>query len=163
MDHAVSYVQGRGRARHAKSSFVMLDEGADRPASLLTKQEAEQHNVASSFVPENSTTNTKAIEKSQKSRERSAESYLLKPSEDHSVANLNIDCKKTKVVLEKNLTKTKGSQMLGAAAWCIDRSRGLFLAEERRRLRKWQSEFPLLIYSRQFKSLLRNIKMYDTQ
>ena len=109
MDHAVSYVQGRGRARHAESSFVMLDERADRPASLLAKQEAEQHNVASSFVPENFTSNRKANEESQKSRERSGASYLLNPSEDNSIGNLNVYCKKTKVVLEENAKKTKGS------------------------------------------------------
>ena len=76
MDHAVSYVQGRGRARHADSSFVVLDQRTDRPASLLAKQEAEQHNVASSFVPHKSTKDQGANLRSQKCRELNAASYL---------------------------------------------------------------------------------------
>jgi superfamily II DNA/RNA helicase len=51
IDHAVSYVQGRGRARQENSSFVMLNQRRDRPATLLAQQECEQHSIASSFVP----------------------------------------------------------------------------------------------------------------
>jgi ERCC4-related helicase len=49
MDHAVSYVQGRGRARQAYSSFVMLNERSDGSAALLARQEMEQHAVAASL------------------------------------------------------------------------------------------------------------------
>ena len=40
-NHAVSYVQGQGRARQANSSFVMLDQREDRPAEMLAKQKIE--------------------------------------------------------------------------------------------------------------------------
>lgn len=116
MDHAVSYVQGRGRARHADSSFVMLDQRYDRPGSLLAQQEAEQHNVASNYVPRHSASDQEADLVAQKNRERSGSKHLLDPSVDTSVANLNIYCKKTKVVLQENTSKTKGS----ANSWrCI--------------------------------------------
>lgn len=116
MDHAVSYVQGRGRARHAESSFVMLDQRPDRPASMLAQQEAEQHNVAANYVPRHTASNQEANIVAQKSRERSGAKYLLDPSVDNSVANLNIYCKKTKVVLQETTYKTKGS----ANSWrCI--------------------------------------------
>eukprot|EP00956_Cyclotella_meneghiniana_P000037 scaffold83_cov57-Cyclotella_meneghiniana.AAC.3 len=109
MDHAVSYVQGRGRARHSKSSFVMLSERVDRPASMLAQQEAQQHAVASSFRPTISASSGKIDEVAQKSRERGALSFLLNPTVDNSLGNLNIYCKKTKAVLEEKTVKTKGS------------------------------------------------------
>jgi len=89
--------------------FVMLDKRADRPASLLAKQEAEQHSIASTFVPNKSTTDPKANLASQKCRERNGASYLLQLSEEISMANLNTYCKKTKVILEENTTRAKGS------------------------------------------------------
>lgn len=41
MQHAVSFVQGRGRARQAGSSFVVLAERQDRPVALLADMEHE--------------------------------------------------------------------------------------------------------------------------
>ena len=42
MINAVSFVQGRGRARQADSSFVVLSERQDRPTSTLAAVEAQQ-------------------------------------------------------------------------------------------------------------------------
>ena len=111
MDHAVSYVQGRGRARQAQSSFIMLDERADRPASLLALQEAEQHKVASSFKPENFKKDGEEEVSSQKQRELSGSKHLLEPSVDTSIANLNIYCKKTKVVLDEKISKAGSTNL----------------------------------------------------
>ena len=55
---AVSYVQGRGRARQENSSFTLLSERADRPATVLAQQEREQHAIASSYVPQLKVLNT---------------------------------------------------------------------------------------------------------
>jgi superfamily II DNA/RNA helicase len=109
MDHAVSYVQGRGRARHIKSSFVMLNKRENCPASVLANQEAQQHAVASSFVPKNTAANNKLDQVAQKSRERGVLKYLLNPTEDNCIANLNIYRKKTNVALEENVVKNKMS------------------------------------------------------
>lgn len=103
MDHAVSYVQGRGRARQANSSFVMLGERPDCPAALLSQQEAEQHSFASTFTPEEMVVDTEAEMHAQRQREKGAMQYLLRVTEDNSLANLNIFCKKTKVVIDEVL------------------------------------------------------------
>ena len=42
MINSVSFVQGRGRARRAESSFVVLSERHDRPTSTLAAVEAQQ-------------------------------------------------------------------------------------------------------------------------
>lgn len=109
MDHAVSYVQGRGRARQAESSFVMLSERVDRPASMLARQETQQHAIASCFAPKKSTSSNESNELAQKSRERGASMFLLNPTEAQSLANLNIYCKKTKAALEETTSKIRGS------------------------------------------------------
>lgn len=111
MDHAVSYVQGRGRARQAQSSFIMLDQREDRPASLLAEQESEQHKVASSFKPENFKRYREEEVSSQKQRELSGAKHLLEPSVDTSVANLNTYCKKTKVVLDEKISNAASTNM----------------------------------------------------
>ena len=101
MNHAVSYVQGRGRARHEKSSFVMLSERADRPASVLAQQEKEQHDVASSYSPTLARCDDAADKAAQTSRERGAAAVLEQDVTENSLSALNLYCKKTKVVLEE--------------------------------------------------------------
>ena len=105
MDHAVSYVQGRGRARHFDSTFVVLAQRNDRPVSLLAEQEIEQHKLASSFVPEKNSEDIAANIVNQKNREQNGASYLLHPNVGTSLANLNIYCNKTKVVLKEAFSK----------------------------------------------------------
>lgn len=110
---AVSYVQGRGRARQEHSSFVVLNERQDRPAALLAEQELEQHAVSSSYKPSpNSQSDTAAAMKSQADRERSAATVLMQEITDaSSIAVLNLYCKKTKVDCDETIAKV-GSQSM---------------------------------------------------
>jgi hypothetical protein len=105
IDTSVSYVQGRGRARQADSSFVMMKERADRPAALLAQMEMEQHRVAANFQPQQSGAVKDAARLAQHNRERGALSSLAGAvSEDTSVAALNTFCKKTKALCEETYT-----------------------------------------------------------
>ena len=111
MNHAVSYVQGRGRARQANSSFVMLDEREDRPAIMLAQQEVEQHKIASSFSPSTSLNQNEDLS-AQRNRERNAEAFLEKNvTEKTALAKLNTFCMKTKIPFkekwERCRTKTQ--------------------------------------------------------
>ncbi len=103
MNHAVSYVQGRGRARKQNSSFVMLDEREDRPAETLAQQEIAQHAIASSFSlskTPSSHDQTKEFQ-AQESRERNAKSLLHDISEQSALSKLHTFCMKTKVSLDE--------------------------------------------------------------
>ncbi|CAM9426372.1 unnamed protein product, partial [Laminaria digitata] len=51
MEHAVSLVQGRGRARQAGSSFVVLRERADRTTADLEATEQRQLRLVQNFKP----------------------------------------------------------------------------------------------------------------
>lgn len=51
MLHAVSLVQGRGRARQEHSSLVVLAERADRPTAVLQRAEAAQMALVRGFQP----------------------------------------------------------------------------------------------------------------
>ena len=110
MNHAVSYVQGRGRARQANSSFVMLDEREDRPAIMLAQQEVEQHKIASSFSPSTSLNQNEDLS-AQRNRERNAEAFLENVTEKTALAKLNTFCMKTKIPFkeewERCRTKTQ--------------------------------------------------------
>lgn len=111
MDHAVSYVQGRGRARHSESTFVVLAQRIDRPISLLAEQEIEQQKFASLFVPGKKNTRDLTVNSdNQRTRERSGASYLLQPSVDTSIANLHIYCNKTKVILKETFSRKEGQE-----------------------------------------------------
>lgn len=110
MDHSVSYVQGRGRARQAKSSFVMLAQREDRPASVLAQQESEQHRIATTFTPKKISVDSHADDtRAQSNRERAASAYLIHPNEGNVLSNLNVFCKKTKGVLSEVMAKNRGS------------------------------------------------------
>lgn len=100
MNHAVSYVQGRGRARQANSSFVMLDEREDRPATLLAQQEVEQHAIASSFSPSASLNQNEDLE-AQRNRERNATAFLNDVSDKNAISKLNTFCIKTKAPFQE--------------------------------------------------------------
>lgn len=104
MNHAVSYVQGRGRARQANSSFVMLNQRVDRPAVLLAQQEAEQHSIASSFSPKKHLAGGREDLEAQKNRERNAACLLNDITEESALSKLNTFCKKTKVVCDEKVS-----------------------------------------------------------
>jgi hypothetical protein len=103
-NHAVSYVQGRGRARQANSSFVVLNQRHDRPASMLAQQECKQHSIASSFKPTAAATacTNPALElQASKNREQNAAKFLRDVSENNALGNLNMYVKKTKAFVEE--------------------------------------------------------------
>ena len=99
INNAVSYVQGRGRARQENSSFTLLSERIDRPATVLAQQEREQHKFASSFEPRSIEMNGVAEITAQKSRERGANVVLFQDvTASTAVSTLNLYFKKCKVV-----------------------------------------------------------------
>lgn len=111
IDHAVSFVQGRGRARQDNSSFVVLNERGDRPVSLLAEQEIEQHRLAASFIPRNEEEEDVANRQSRRQREQGARRYLIDPTLNNALANLNIFCKKTKTVLNEQMSDPNSCTM----------------------------------------------------
>lgn len=103
MQHAVSLVQGRGRARQADSSFVVLSERSDRSASVLEKTEKTQRDLLSSF--DKKMIGTVDLEKervAQRSRERGAMAGIIQGEVDQftALSKLNLFCTKTKVPLQ---------------------------------------------------------------
>jgi ERCC4-related helicase len=106
IDTAVSYVQGRGRARQKDSSFVMMSERPDRPAAVLAEMELEQHAIASTFQPNKNGAATDAAQRvAQKSRETTAMSVLADAAggkEETAVGALNLYCKKTKALFTES-------------------------------------------------------------
>ena len=100
MNHAVSYVQGRGRARQENSSFVMLDERKDRPAEMLAQQELKQHSIASSFSP-SAHVNEKEDMEAQRKRELNAAPFLTDANEQSALSKLNTFCVKTKIPFQE--------------------------------------------------------------
>ena len=107
MIHSVSYVQGRGRARAADSSFVVLSERADRPAALLASIEQQQLDIIRKMeVPQRRDPADASSKSAQANRERSAREALLAATVNPNgveastvLATLNLFCKKTKVDL----------------------------------------------------------------
>lgn len=81
MEHAVSLVQGRGRARQEGSSFVVLRERADRTTADLETNEQQQLSLVQNFNPVAHDGDAGAINAAilaaQRSRERSARGVLL--------------------------------------------------------------------------------------
>jgi ERCC4-related helicase len=101
MNHAVSFVQGRGRARQSNSSFVVLSERVDRPVSLFENVEKQQLQQIQSFKPKKySKENEK---KAQLSRETGAKIWLQNIDTSNSLSILNIYCNKTKIDLIENI------------------------------------------------------------
>lgn len=125
--HAVSLVQGRGRARQEGSSFVVLDERADRPLDFLEGVEQQQLRLVRNFKPAtacDATAANAAALAAQRSRECGARSVLLKvgpkagtatglspvrsSTNSGAVSAVNMFSSKTKVVLEETWAKGKG-------------------------------------------------------
>ena len=99
MVHSVSMVQGRGRARHAKSSMIVLSERSDRSVSKLTEVEKLQRRIVSDFRPD---AIHNALPTTPKDIQVEARSLL---SKDPSLAGLNELCQKTKVSFEEHFTE----------------------------------------------------------
>lgn len=78
MEHAVSLVQGRGRARREDSSFVVLRERTDRTTAVLARAERQQLRLVQDFKPTAACAGANAaLMAAQQSRERRARSVLL--------------------------------------------------------------------------------------
>lgn len=124
IQHAVSFVQGRGRARQKDSSFVILSEQEGRSAEALAKAEQQQLKIAQTFQPREGggTIDQQKEIAAQMSRERGARDVLSAAfaagdgsAEASAVSTLNLYCKKTKVVLEEGFQPGKGG-----STWVCD-------------------------------------------
>lgn len=109
MVHAVSMVQGRGRAREESSSFVVLDERSDRTTADLEAVERQQQHLVTNFKPPaaGSAADVAALT-AQRSRERGARVVLLAEvaaDGGGAVSAINLFSKKTKVDLEETWSK----------------------------------------------------------
>lgn len=105
VQNAVSFNQGRGRARQEHSSFVIMSEQEGRSADILARAEKQQLAVAKNFQP--AERNAAFIERerfAQQQREHMAKNALL----DYSFAALNLYCKKTKVDLREQFIQEGG-------------------------------------------------------
>ena len=117
MVHAVSLVQGRGRAREEDSSFVVLRERSDRTTADLEAVERQQLQLVKKFKPPAAGSAAAAaadaaLVAAQRSRERGARAGLLASAVAADAGGvlgaLNLFCKKTKVVLEESWSKGAG-------------------------------------------------------
>lgn len=102
MHHAVSLVQGRGRARQENSSFVVLQERPDRPTHKLAAVEKQQIDLIRNFKPMPSSEAGSKDMQAQRSREIAASLVLAGTfDQTNSLLKLNEFCVKTKVALQK--------------------------------------------------------------
>ena len=116
MVHAVSLVQGRGRAREEDSSFVVLRERSDRTTADLEAVERQQQRVVKKFKPPATGSAAaaaadEALAAAQRSREKGARVVLLATAAADgggALSALNLFCKKTKTVLEEDWNKEAG-------------------------------------------------------
>lgn len=101
MHHAVSLVQGRGRARQEQSAFVVLKERTDRPHSVLAAVEKKQLELIRTFQPTPSESVHEKQRKAQTSRETAAKPCLSGDADlNNAMFKLQIFCQKTKVSLD---------------------------------------------------------------
>ena len=113
VQHAVSFVQGRGRAREVDSSFIILSEQEGRSAEQLAVAEQRQLAVAQSFEP--TVRGPAEVEKervAQRTRERGARHVLEAAQLEEGkgvLSALNLYCKKTKVNVLEALFKEGGN------------------------------------------------------
>ncbi|CAM9719263.1 unnamed protein product, partial [Laminaria digitata] len=119
MEHAVSLVQGRGRARQAGSSFVVLRERSDRTTADLEAVEQQQLRLVRDFIPPLGGTDKAAHEvmlAAQRSREIGARAGASGACSAPGVASpvpgavsaADLFSKKTKAFLEDSFKKEAG-------------------------------------------------------
>lgn len=110
MVHSVSLVQGRGRARQADSSHIVLAERPDRNVDALENAEAKQLELMRTYHP---TVNQDELAKEQEDRRKAQinRENIARPLLDGSNANknvlmlMNLFAKKTKVDIQQALHK----------------------------------------------------------
>lgn len=115
MHHAVSLVQGRGRARKEGSSHVVLAERRDRPIRLLEHEAQQQLKFFNGFTPPDegaTVANNATILAAQRSRECRARSALLKVQATTfgALSAVKIFAMQTKVDLDERMNKVASGQ-----------------------------------------------------
>ena len=78
----------------------------------MAQQEIEQHRLASKFTPTTEEENNITDLNSQQQRENCAAKYLDNITENNALANLNIYCKKTKVLLSEEINSGSTCHMI---------------------------------------------------
>ncbi|CBJ26151.1 DEAD box helicase [Ectocarpus siliculosus] len=121
MVHAVSMVQGRGRAREEDSSFVVLSERPDRTTADLEAVERQQQRLVRGFRPPAAgsaaaAAGDAALVVAQRARERGACEALLGAAAAQggggggALSAINFFAQKTKAALEDGWSKGAGGQ-----------------------------------------------------
>ncbi|CAN0503540.1 unnamed protein product [Ectocarpus sp. 8 AP-2014] len=121
MVHAVSMVQGRGRAREEDSSFVVLSERPDRTTADLEAVERQQQRLVRGFRPPAAgsaaaAAGDAALVAAQRARERGAREALLGAAAAQggggggALSAINFFAQKTKAALEDGWSKGAGGQ-----------------------------------------------------
>ncbi|CAM9514269.1 unnamed protein product [Ectocarpus fasciculatus] len=120
MVHAVSMVQGRGRAREEDSSFVVLRERPDRTTADLEAVERQQQRLVRGFRPPSAgsaAAGDAVLVAAQRSRERAAREALFGAADaapggggGRTLNAVNHFAQKTKAVLEGGWAKGAGGQ-----------------------------------------------------
>ncbi|CAM9872902.1 unnamed protein product [Ectocarpus sp. 4 AP-2014] len=118
MVHAVSMVQGRGRAREEDSSFVVLSERPDRTTADLEAVERQQQRLVRGFRPPaagSAAAGDAALVAAQRSRERVAREALGAAAAQGgggggALSGINFFAQKTRAALENGWSKGAGGQ-----------------------------------------------------
>ncbi|CAM9615817.1 unnamed protein product [Ectocarpus sp. 13 AM-2016] len=121
MVHAVSMVQGRGRAREEDSSFVVLRERPDRTTAYLEAVERQQQRLVRCFRPSAAgsaaaAAGDAALVAAQRARERGAHEALLGAAAAKggggggALSAINFFAQKTKAALEDGWSNGAGGQ-----------------------------------------------------
>jgi ERCC4-related helicase len=111
VQHSVSFVQGRGRAREQESTLVVLAEREDRKVSDLQNVEQLQLRIVAGFKPSAPTAASEDKEKkAQRSRELNAWPYL------EGKLDVQLFTKKTKTTIVEQYKKNSNGH------WCCDLS-----------------------------------------
>jgi ERCC4-related helicase len=144
MDHAVSYVQRRGRARQVDSCFIVLCQRADRPVAVLADIERMQLDIIRSMDLCLDDTNDASQRQSQESRERNAAVWLCsqdEPTLATARAALHTFCTKTRVELVE--TETTVGQVEFTYESCLRRVSGKSAAAGSKKVKKKEASLSL--------------------
>jgi len=110
----VSFVQGRGRARQADSSFVIMSQKAGASVEMLMEAEQVQRRLVSSFNPQMTKPSEEDLRRdrvAQASRERGAKQLVIAAASSRregGMQALHLFCVKTKVALREHAKAKQG-------------------------------------------------------
>merc|ERR1719215_2488749 len=98
MLNSVSFVQGRGRARQADSSFVVLSERADRTVAMLAGVEQQQLEIVRNFQPLPPAQGNEKERTAQLSREANARLVLKEGlTLNTAIADRSVECRERRL------------------------------------------------------------------